>query len=428
MPSPSAPAGARPSFLQSDRRLARAAQPVVRFLQIEAAGGILLVVATVVAMVWANSPWEAAYRSLLETSVRVQVGGYAFEEDVAHVVNDALMAVFFFVVGLEIKREIVVGELRDPRRIAVPAMAALGGMVVPALLYTGFNGGGAGSSGWGVPMATDIAFALGVVALLGTRVPAAAKLVLLTLAIVDDIGAIVVIAIAYTDDLRAEMLAIAVVLVVAAVALRRANVTYLPVYVALAVALWLVVYESGVHATIAGVVMGLLTPAISSDPARDESPCDRLIAALHPWSGFVIVPLFAMMNAGIDVSLDVFSKPSAVLVGVVVGLVVGKLVGVSAFAWLAVRLGLGRLPDGMSWPHLVGIAAVAGIGFTVSLFVSGLAFDDPALQRDARAGILVASLLAAGLGTVILTLVARRDGSVGAVPDSEGWPGPGGVG
>lgn len=404
---PARPPSAPPTPPASDRRFARLTQPVVRFLQIEAAGGLLLVLATIVALAWANSPWNGAYRTVFDTVVRVDIAGYTFEEDLVHIVNDALMAVFFFVVGMEIKRELVVGQLRDPRQVALPALAAIGGMVVPATVYLSLNAGGAGSHGWGVPMATDIAFALGVVALLGTRVPPAAKLMLLTLAIVDDIGAIAVIAIVYTDDLDGRLLLAAATVVASTVALRRLGVTSLAVYAAAAVALWFVVYESGVHATVAGVVMGLLTPAVADDPGS-ASPCDRLIGVLHPWTSFVIIPVFAVANAGIELTLDAFRSPSAVLVGVVAGLVVGKLVGISLFGWVAVRFGIGRLPDGVTWGHIVGIAAVAGVGFTVSLFVAGLAFDDPGLERDARTGVLVASVVAAGLGSGLLALVDRH--------------------
>ena len=263
---------ASPSFLHSDRVLARAAQPVVRFLHIEAAGGILLVAATVVALVWANSPWQDSYDSLWSTTIGIDIGSYRFEEDLAHVVNDLFMALFFFVVGMEIKRELVVGELRDRRAVALPAMAALGGMVVPAVIYAAFNAGGDGAAGWGIPMATDIAFALGIVALLGTRVPTAVKVLLLTLAIVDDIGAIAVIAIFYSDGLRPAMLPVAAAIAALVAMMHRAQVIYAPLIVLASIGLWFVVYESGVHATIAGVVLGLLTPA---RPAADRARSRR---------------------------------------------------------------------------------------------------------------------------------------------------------
>ena len=426
-----------PSFLHSDRRLARAAQPIVRFLHVEAAGGILLVVATVAALVWANSPWQAGYEALWSTSIRIEVGSYVFDEDLGHVINDLLMAVFFFVVGMEIKRELVIGELRDRRAVALPAMAAFGGMLVPALIYLAFNSGGPGASGWGIPMATDIAFALGVVALLGSRVPSSIKVLLLTLAIVDDIGAIVVIAVFYSDDLRPAFLLAALAVTILLAAMHRVRVIYSPLLAIAGFVLWLMVFESGIHATIAGVVMGLLTPAtplqtdleaeqvvdvlenrsdLRADDVRQAatlirnsvSPCDRLIDSLHPWTSYLIVPLFALANAGIALSADAFSNPSRVLVGVAVALVVGKPIGVLGFSWLAVRLGLGRLPEGATWGQIAGVAALAGIGFTVSLFITGLAFDDVAIQDDAKIGVLVASIVAAAAGALVFAIASRR--------------------
>jgi NhaA family Na+:H+ antiporter len=285
-------------------------------------------------------------------------------------------------------------------------------------------------------MATDIAFALGVVALLGSRVPGSVKVLLLTLAIVDDIGAIAVIAVFYADDLDPVLLLAALTIVALMALMHRVHVIYTPLLAAVGIALWLAVYESGVHATIAGVIMGLLTPArpiqteleaeeivdvlenrgdLRADDVRaaatlirgSVSPCDRLIDALHPWTSFVIVPVFALANAGISLSTDAVSGPSAVLTGVAVALVVGKLVGVASFSWLAVRLRLGRLPDGARWSHVIGVGAVAGIGFTVSLFITGLAFDTQELQDDAKIGTLIASVVAAGGGAVILGLAGR---------------------
>jgi Na+:H+ antiporter, NhaA family len=434
---------ARATFLHSDRALARAAQPVVRFLRIEAAGGILLLVATVVALVWANSAWQDGYESFWATSVELEVGSYRFEEDLAHLVNDLLMALFFFVVGMEIKREMVVGELRDRRSIALPALAALGGMVVPAAIFAAVNAGGAGASGWGIPMATDIAFALGVVALVGDRVPPSVKVLLLTLAIVDDLGAIAVIAVFYADSIDARWLVVALAVVLLMAVMRRIEVTYTPVLVAMGATLWLAVYESGVHATIAGVAMGLLTPArprqteveaeaivdvlenrqeLSVEEVRSAaalikgsvSDCDRLIDALHPWTSFVIVPVFALANAGIVISGDVFADPSAVFVGVSVGLVVGKFIGITLFCWLAVKLRLARLPDGAQWSHIIGVGAVAGIGFTVSLFIAGLAFDDSNLLTEAKVGILVASAVSALGGSLLLRRAGLRSAPDGA--------------
>jgi NhaA family Na+:H+ antiporter len=432
---------ASPSFIDSDRRLARAAQPLRRFLSVEAAGGVVLVVAALAALVWANV-WPAAYASVWSTEVLVEVGGYAFHEDLAHVVNDLLMSLFFFVVGMEIKRELVHGELRDPRALALPAIAALGGMVVPALVFLTVNTGGPGRDGWGIPMATDIAFALGVVALLGSRVPTPIKVLLLTLAIADDIGAIVVIAVFYPSDLDVRFLVAAAAVAAFVAMVHRVDVTYAPVFLGLGFVLWLLLYESGVHATIAGVVIGLLTPAVprqtelEADDVVDVlanradldaadvrqvawairgsvSACDRLIDLVHPWTSFVVVPLFALANAGVELRADAFSEPSAVMVGVFVGLVVGKPVGIAAFAWIAVRLRAGRLPADATWGHVVGLGAVAGIGFTVSLFITELAFPASALRDDAKLGTLAASVVAAALGSSIFCWVARRARSVG---------------
>jgi NhaA family Na+:H+ antiporter len=411
------------------RRLPR---PVRQFLDTEAAGGIALLVAAVVALVWANSPWSGSYESLWTTELRVALGDVELSEDLRHWVNDALMAVFFFVVGLEVKRELVAGELRSPRTAALPAIAALGGMAVPAALYLVVNAGRAGADGWGIPMATDIAFAVGVVALLGPRVPPALKLFLLTLAIVDDIGAIVVIAVVYSGGVDLGALAVAGGAALAVVALRWLRIDWPVAYVAVGVVLWVATYQSGVHATIAGVVLGLLTPArplepdlltadwvadLAEDPSPEDlallrrvarssvSPAERLQHDLHPVTSFVIVPLFALANAGVELDAGAFDAPgaTAVAVGVGVGLVVGKLVGVAGASWLAVRMGIGRLPAGVTFRQVLGAAALAGIGFTVSLFIAGLAFPAaPGLEATAKIGILGASVVAAVLGSAIL--------------------------
>jgi NhaA family Na+:H+ antiporter len=310
-------------------------------------------------------------------------------------------------------------------------------MIVPALLYFGLNSTGSGSDGWGIPMATDIAFALGVVAVLGSRVPSPLKVFLLTLAIVDDIGAILVIAVFYTSDLRWPWLIAALGAVAAVVGCRQAKVRYHAVYIALGVAMWFFVLESGVHATIAGVVMGLLTPALplltpegtealvdelegrhdlsAADVHRvsilisEASPLtERLEYLLHPWTSYLIVPVFALVNAGIPLTRDGLTNPSSITVGVILGLVVGKTVGISLFSWVTVRLGVARLPEGVRFSQLVGVAVLAGIGFTVSLFVSSLAFPTGLALRDAKVGILVASVVAAVIGSVVLAVTARR--------------------
>jgi len=416
-----------------------------QFLETEAAGGIVLLVAAVVALVWANSPWSGSYEALWHTDLSVGLGRFVVGDDLRHWVNDGLMALFFFVVGLEIKRELVHGDLRDPRVAAIPAIAAVGGMAVPALLFLVVTAGGGAAKGWGIPMATDIAFAIGVVALLGSRVPASLKLFLLTFAIVDDIGAIVVIAVFYATDVQPVFLATAAGIVVVMLALRRVGVVWTAPYVVLGVGVWLATQASGVHATIAGVALGLLAPAqpltpaaVSREWARDlsdepgpaeldamnrlarttVSPAERLLHLLHPWTSFAVVPLFALANAGVVMKADSFDAPATVgaTAGVVLGLVVGKLVGITAATWLAVRSGLGRLPEGATWAMVVGIAAIGGIGFTVSLFIAELAYEPGAIQDAAKLGVLGASTVAALLGAVLL-LRACRGSSSSSVQD-----------
>jgi NhaA family Na+:H+ antiporter len=423
-----------PTFLASDRFVARVlARPVVRFLHIEASGGVLLLVATVAALGWANSPWSTSYEDLWGTTLSIRFGDFEITENLRHWVNDGLMALFFFVVGLEIKRELVVGQLASASDAALPAIAALGGMVVPAALYLAINGGGAGGAGWGIPMATDIAFAVGVLALLGDRVPGSLKVLLLGLAIADDIGAILVIAVAYTEEISIPWLAVAAAGLGLVVVLRQVKVVYAPVYLVVAIGVWVATFESGIHATIAGVALGLLAPAralmpqpeadriaerlssdhdvtaaevqeVSFELRNSVSVAERLEESLHPWTSYVVVPVFALANAGIELSGAAMrdAATSSVTLGVVIGLVVGKLVGITAFAWLAVRFRLGRLPPGVAWREMIGMAALAGIGFTVSIFVTGLAFDDSALQDESKIGVLIASTIAAALGTALL--------------------------
>ncbi len=428
--------------MASDRKRGRAAdgaaatvtiRPLVDFLHTEAAGGVVLLAATAVALVLANSPWSEAYQSFWQTQFSIELGPLSLSLDLHELVNDGLMAVFFFVVGLEIKRELVEGELRGPRRAALPAIAALGGMVVPAAIYLLVNAGGAGEPGWGIPMATDIAMAVGVLSLLGSRVRPSLKLFVLALAIVDDIGAILVIALFYGDGIDLAPLLGAAGAVALVVVLRSVGVQAIPAYIAVGAVLWLFLHEAGVHATIAGVILGLLAP---TQPARrgdmiDESELIDLSSpqaarqtvvvarqsvsvvewlehGLHPWTSFVILPIFALANAGVPLSseaLDV-AAGSPITLGIVLGLVVGKTVGITMFAWLAVRVRAGELPAGATWPSMAGVAAVAGIGFTVAIFIAGLAFDDPALQDLAKIGILAGSLLAALLGVLLLRLRA----------------------
>jgi NhaA family Na+:H+ antiporter len=443
-----APSTDRSTWLRSDRFLARSvARPVNRFLHIEASGGVLLAGAAVIALVWANSPWSEAYSDLWATELTIDLGGHAITEDLRHWINDGLMTLFFFVIGLEIKQELTNGQLTSLRAATVPAAGALGGMVVPAVLYVAFNLGGDDIAGWGIPMATDVAFAVGVLALLGSRVPAELKVLLLSLAIVDDVGAIIVIAAFYSDGLDGGWLAAAAVGLVLVALLRRVGVRYLPVYAVLGSAVWLATFESGVHATIAGVALGLLAPAkafmpqVDADRIADQLSADQNVSAaevrdlsfqlresipvterlqefLHPYTSYLIVPVFALANAGVEVSGDSLgdAATSPVTIGVIVGLVVGKLVGVAGAIALATRLGIGRLPEGVSARHILGMAGIAGIGFTVSIFVAGLAFDEPGVTDEAKIGVLVASVIAAGVGSLILL---RGTPTAAALPTSD---------
>jgi NhaA family Na+:H+ antiporter len=415
-------------------------QPLQSFLEAESSSAVLLLGAATIALVWANSPFRESYQDLWETVVTIRVGGWELSEDLRHWVNDGLMALFFLVVGLEIKRELLTGELRDPRAAALPALAALGGMVVPAAIYAALNAGGVGSSGWGIPMATDIAFALGVLTLAARHAPPSLKPFLLTLAIVDDIGAICVIAIFYSEGVAVTPLLIGAGMAVLMVALQRFDVRSTIVYVVLGLGIWVACYESGVHPTLAGVLLGLLTPAVPfqrpgavseeavrvaettvDDPEPPDadapqwlrlawlsreavSPLARVEASLHPWTSFLVVPLFALANAGIELSADSLrdATTSSITLGVLMGLVVGKVIGITAASVVAVRSGVGRLPTGCGWRHIIGMSAVAGIGFTVSLFIADLAFADAALQAEAKIGILVASVVAGAIGLGIL--------------------------
>ena len=392
----------------------RALSALQDFLHDEAAGGIVLVVGALVAVVWANSPVSESYTNFWGQYLTLGWGPTALTENLQHWVNDGLMVVFFFVVGLEIKRELAIGELQDARAAALPAAAALGGVVVPALIFVALTSGDAGA-GWGIPMATDIAFAVGVLALLGDRVPTGAKLLLLSAAIVDDIIAITVIALFYTESVSLAWLGGAVAGLAVVVVLRRLGVNAIWPYVLVGSVVWVATLESGVHATIAGVALGLLTPA---GEVGGRNVLTTLEHRLHPWSAFVVVPLFALANAGVGFGGGLLGEAlsTAMPWAIALGLVIGKIVGISAAVWLTVRTGLGRLPHGVGPLHVVAVAAVAGIGFTVSLFIADLAYDDPALTETAKVGIFVGSLLAAAIGSTLMIAAGRGSRSVSATP------------
>ena len=422
------------------RRLVR---PLARFLQIESASGSILFACTVLAILLANTSLGAGYRHFWHTPLSFQIGTFQVGGELGHFfVNDVLMTIFFFVVGLEIKRELLAGELRDPRKAALPVAAALGGMLVPAAIYVSLQSGKPGVHGWGIPMATDIAFVVGVMALLGHRVPLGLKIMLLSLAIADDIGAVVVIAVFYSADLNYFMMLMAAGGLCTAAILGEIGVRSSAVYTIVGAGVWLAVYKSGIHPTIAGVLLGLMTPAnewvsrlalrlsiadlqaqLASD-VREEvavedlellafaakesvSPLERLEHTLHPWVAFLIMPLFALANADVPVLPAELANPVAIAVGL--GLFLGKPMGVLLFSYLAVKLGIARLPSGVSWRVLLGGSCLAGIGFTMSLFVTGLAFrNQPELQGAGKIGTLVGSVASAVLGTGILVLGFKK--------------------
>jgi Na+:H+ antiporter, NhaA family len=413
-------------------------QPVTRFLVTEAGSGFLLLAAAIAALVWANIP-DGHYEWVWETKATIAVGGYGITLDLQHWINDAAMAIFFLTVGLEINREVTVGELRRRRYVMAPIFGAAGGVIVPALIFYGFNAGTPAEHGWGIPISTDTAFLLGILALFGPRCPDQLRLFFLTLAIVDDIVAILVLAIFYTPELSMVPLIVAIVLTAVLFGLRWAGVWQLRWYALVGVALWFAVYESGLHGTLAGVILGLLVPATPTDPrlleflrfygrglieradaqrarltvqaARATVPAnDRMQDVLHPFSAYVIVPVFALANAGVVLSGDTLSRAvrSPVTIGILVALVVGKTVGISLGTAIALWTKLGELPGRVRYGHLIGGAALAGIGFTISLFIAGLAYDDPVLIADAKIGVLAGSVLAAVIGSLALRYLGER--------------------
>ncbi|MER6510536.1 Na+/H+ antiporter NhaA [Nonomuraea sp. NPDC001636] len=419
------------------------------FFKTEAGSTSVLLVATALAMVWANSPWAGTYESFWHLPMGISFGDAVFSLDLRHWVNDGLMSVFFFLIGLEVSYEVRLGQLRDRRLIAVPAVAALGGMLVPAGVYLALNLGGPGAGGWGVPIATDTAFVLGVLAVVGARCPDPLRAFLLTLAIVDDVLAIMIIAIFYTAGLQLTALVVAVVLLAAIVLLRWLKIWRAPAYIALGFGLWVATLESGIHPTLVGIALGVLvfvyapsdqklllageavqefTTEPSARAAREASRRvqravsvnERLQLRLHPWSSYVIVPVFALANAGVRLDGETLraALTSPISLGIALGLLLGKFAGISLGTWLPLRFGWGILPGNLVWGQLLGGAAVSGIGFTVALFIVDLAFDDPAIQSQAKIGILAGSLLSAALGWVVFRLAWDR-GGVCAPPEAE---------
>ena len=431
-------------------RIDRYVRPVQEFIETETSGGFVLLAAALVALVWANSPWDDFYSRLIRHHIVIDLGFVTHDHSLHAWINEGAMALFFFVVGLEIKREIVVGELATVRRLVVPVAAALGGMVVPAGLFFAIAGGSSAGSGWGIPMATDIAFALGVLALLGSSAPVGLKVLLLALAIVDDIGAIIVIGVFYADAISLTPIAIAVGSLGVAFVLRQSGVWYIPAYFLLGIVGWLAMMESGVHPTLIGVAFGLLTPwrpwyrpeglleladnvldrlrgredeaaepgsgspevgpilGLSTASRRSVAPLDLLEHELHPLVAFVIVPAFAFANAGVPLSLDSLGEAftSTATLGVLLGLVIGKPLGIVLGVWLATRAG-SQLPEGVTWRSLVGVGMLAGIGFTVSLLIADLAFEAETLINQSKIGILAGSAIAGAAGYAILRATVR---------------------
>jgi Na+:H+ antiporter, NhaA family len=426
------------------RPVVRLTRPFVRFMELEAAGGAILLAATLIAMTLANTAYADDYAALWDRRLTLGFEGAGLSYPLWYWINDGLMAIFFFVIGLEIKRELTWGELRDRRNVALPAIAAVGGAVVPVAVYLAVQPSLPGRAGWAVPMATDIAFVVGCLAVLGKRVPPALKVFMLSLAIIDDLVAVVVIAVAFSASLDVVWLAGAAGGVAVILGLGRLRVRRIDVYAVVGAGVWLCTLKGGLHPTIAGVVLGLLTPATAwvadralgdvlerglatvrfpdehGTPARREaietvafattesvSPLERLEHALHPWVAFVIMPVFALANAGVNISVAAVQEPVAL--AVVAGLVLGKPIGIAGAAWLAIRLGVARLPDRTSWPALIGAAWLGGIGFTMALFIASLAITGPTLGA-AKAGILVGSALSAacGMGLLVWALPRRQ--------------------
>jgi NhaA family Na+:H+ antiporter len=420
-------------------------RPLQRFLATEVSSGIVLLAAAAVALIWANSPWSGGYERLWDTDFTLRLGSWALEGDLRRWVNDGLMTLFFFVVGLEIKRELVTGELRDRRAAALPVAAAVGGMVVPALLYVAVNRTAPGRAGWGIAMATDIPFALGVLALLGRRVDPALKVFLLAMAIVDDLGSIVVIAVFARGDVDIRLLTLSCGLLAGVAVLRRLHVRWSAAYLALGVAAWAAMFDSGVAPTVVGAALGLLAPAVpfqrprvvseeavrvaeetmdDPDPPDADapqwlylaglsreavSPLARLETVLHPWTSYVVVPLFAVANAGIALGGGTLrtALTGSVGIGVMLGRVVGKPLGITLASLVVVRLGAARLPKGVGWVQLAGVGALAGIGFTVAFLIAELTLPGRGLQDAAKLGVLAAGVVSGAIGASILAWRAR---------------------
>lgn len=381
------------------------------FLRLESASGIIMIAMAVIAMIAANSPISGWYDGLLETTLQIRLGQLNLEKALLLWINDGLMAIFFLLVGLEIKREILEGHLSRLSQVALPGIAAVGGITVPALIYVGLNWGDSiALNGWAIPAATDIAFALGILSLFGTRVAAPLKLFLLAIAIIDDLAAIVIIALFYTSDLSIKALLLALGAIIVLIVMNRLHIRRIGAYVVVGLALWVFVLKSGVHATLAGVAIAFTIP-LWIKGEEGYSPLHQLEHDLHPWVAYGILPIFAFANAGVSLSgVSWNTLLGSVPLGIIGGLFIGKQLGVFSFTWVSIKTGLARLPEGTSWLQLYGVAVLCGIGFTMSLFITSLAFEHTGQSYDAavRLSILVSSLMAAVYGYLLIWLAVRR--------------------
>ncbi|WP_438729697.1 Na+/H+ antiporter NhaA [Parasphingorhabdus sp. DH2-15] len=382
------------------------------FINKESAAGLILIAAAIMALIIANTSLSAGYQDLLNLRIVMILGDFSIDKTALLWINDGLMALFFFLIALEVKREVMVGQFRDKQAALFPLVAAIGGMVIPALLFVGLNlGNSATINGWAVPAATDIAFALGILALMGSRAPMMLKTLLLAIAIIDDIGAILIVALFYTENIALTPLCVALIPLVGLILANRLGVASTAPYVILGTILWVCILKSGVHATIAAVITGFMVPLY----VRGEEPLERIEHALHPWVAFMVLPIFAFANAGLVFGANTLDGISSNLsLGIIAGLVIGKPIGIFGLSWLAVRIGLVNKPDGLSWMQILGLSCLAGVGFTMSLFIGGLAFSDPLLIEQLKLGVIVGSTVSALLAVVILAYAAKQRSTLSA--------------
>jgi NhaA family Na+:H+ antiporter len=436
---------------QSKSPIEKILNPIQEFMHAETSGGVVLIICTVIALVWANSPFAESYHHLWHTYITFDFGGFVLKHSLHHWINDGLMVIFFFVVGLEIKRELLVGELSSAKKAALPVAGALGGMILPAIIYFSLNAGKEGAAGWGIPMATDIAFVVGIMALLGPKFPFSLKIFILALAIVDDIGAVLVIAIFYTAEISFYALLVGGAILILLIIFNRIGVRSLIVYTITGIALWLAFLESGVHATVAGVLLAFTIPVSSrlntkkftnetkelldefdksGEHGEDvltnerrlgivqsiESNCEKILTPLqrfehllHPWVAFFIMPVFALANAGVSIGNNFTNALfDPISLGIILGLFIGKQVGIFGFSFIAIKLGIASKPEGVNYTKMYGAGILAGIGFTMSLFIANLAFSSEELLNIAKVGVLTASLIAGIVGFIVVKFGLKK--------------------